>query len=199
VGYAIAQEDEQPHVINAKSMPTTKVDEMILNLRSATSNDLELLRHWDEQSHVIASDPNDDWHWEIELDRTPDWREQLIAEIDDRAIGFIQIIDPAREESHYWGDVAPDLRAIDIWIGEAADLGKGYGTRMMQLALARCFADPRVTAVLIDPLASNTRAHRFYERLGFQFVEPRRFGDDDCFVYWLNRADWHPENAIASS
>lgn len=150
---------------------------------------------------MIASDPNDDWHWEIELERTPDWREQLIAEIDNRAIaqgavpkaiGFIQIIDPAREESHYWGDVAPDLRAIDIWIGEETDLGKGYGTKMMQLALARCFADPRVTSVLIDPLASNTRAHRFYERLGFRFVEPRRFGDDDCFVYCLNRADWHP-------
>jgi aminoglycoside 6'-N-acetyltransferase len=164
---------------------------MIINLRHATITDLNLLRHWDEQPHVITADPNDDWQWEIELDRTPDWREQLIAEIDDRPIGFIQIIDPAREESHYWGDVPTNLRAIDIWIGEESDLGKGYGTKMMQLALNRCFADPTVTAVLIDPLASNTRAHRFYERLGFQFMEPRTFGDDDCFVYRLSRDDWH--------
>jgi hypothetical protein len=96
-----------------------------MNLRPATSADLDLLRHWDEQPHVIASDPNDDWHWEEELDRTPDWRKQLVAEIDGRPIGFIQIIDPAREESHYWGDIAENLRAIDIWIGEATDLGKG--------------------------------------------------------------------------
>jgi aminoglycoside 6'-N-acetyltransferase len=68
---------------------------------------------------------------------------------------------------------------------------------MMQLAIARCFSDSAVTAILIDPLASNTRAHRFYERLGFQFVEPRRFGEDDCFVYCLNRADWCSEPAIA--
>ena len=170
----------------------------MIDLRPATPADLKLLQHWDRQPHVIAADPNDDWYWEVELSRNPDGREQLIAEINDCPIGFVQIIDPAREESHYWGDVAPDLRAIDIWIGEAADLGKGYGTRMMQLALARCFADPRVTTVLIDQLANNTRAHRFYERLGFQFVEPRRFGDDDCFVYCLNRADWHPEDAIAS-
>jgi aminoglycoside 6'-N-acetyltransferase len=34
-------------------------------------------------------------------------------------IGFVQIIDPAREESHYWGDAPGGLRAIDIWIGEA--------------------------------------------------------------------------------
>jgi aminoglycoside 6'-N-acetyltransferase len=159
----------------------------------ATAADLELLRYWDEQPHVIASDLNDDWCWEVELPRAPDWREQLIAEIGDRALGFVQIIDPAREESHYWGDVASDLRAVDIWIGEAADLGRGYGTTMMHLALARCFAHPTVSAVLIDPLAANTRAHRFYERLRFRFVEHRRFGDDDCFVYRLDRADWSYE------
>ncbi|MHB0980574.1 MAG: Imm53 family immunity protein [Thermoleophilia bacterium] len=90
-------------------------------------------------------------------------------------------MDPAREDNHYWGEVAPNLRAIDIWIGEEADPGRGYGTEMMRLAFARCFVDPAVTAVLIDPPASNVRAHRFYERLGFRFVERRRFGDDDCF------------------
>ncbi|MGL5081093.1 MAG: GNAT family N-acetyltransferase [Microcoleaceae cyanobacterium] len=170
----------------------------MITLRSATSADLDLLRYWDEQPHVISSDPNDDWGWEVELDRTPDWREQLIAEIEGRPIGFVQIIDPALEESHYWGDVAADLRAIDIWIGEETDLGKGYGTKMMQLAIARCFGGTAVTAVLIDPLASNTRAHRFYERLGFQFIEYRRFDKDDCCIYRLNRADWHPESEIAS-
>jgi aminoglycoside 6'-N-acetyltransferase len=162
----------------------------VVNLRAATLADLALLRYWDEQPQVVASDPNDDWGWEIELSRNPDWREQLIAEVDGRPIGFVQIIDPKREESHYWGDVPANLRAIDIWIGEEADLGKGYGTEMMQLALARCFADAAVTAVLVDPLDTNTRAHRFYERFGFQFVEHRRFGDDDCCVYRLSRIDW---------
>lgn len=163
----------------------------MVNLRSATSADLKLLRYWDEQPHIVSADPNDDWGWEVELDRHFDWREQLIAEIDSRPIGFVQIIDPAREDSHYWGDIATNLRAIDIWIGEAADLGKGYGTQMMQLAIARCFKDAAVSAILIDPLASNTRARRFYERLGFRFVEYRRFGDDNCAVYRLERKNWH--------
>jgi aminoglycoside 6'-N-acetyltransferase len=162
----------------------------MIYLRPATLADLKLLRYWDEQTHVIASDPHDDWGWEVELSRTPDWREQLIAEIEDRPIGFIQIIDPAQEDSHYWGGVAHNLRAIDIWIGEETDLGKGYGTEMMQLAIARCFAEPTVTAILIDPLVSNTRAQRFYERLGFQCIDRRWFGQDDCFVYRLNREDW---------
>ena len=163
-----------------------------MHLRPATPADLALLQRWDEQPHVVESDPNDDWGWEAELQRTTDWREFLIAEVDGRPVGFIQIIDPAREDSHYWGEVPPNLRAIDIWIGEQAYLGKGYGTRMMQLALERCFAPPEVTAVLIDPLASNVRAQRFYERLGFRFVERRRFGLDDCCVYRLDRRDYRP-------
>lgn len=164
----------------------------MIALRPANLNDLALLRRWDEQPHVVAADPNDDWAWEAELGRSPDWREQLIAESCGRPVGFVQIIDPALEESHYWGDVPTGLRAIDIWIGEEADLGKGYGTEMMRLALARCFKAPAVSAVLIDPLASNARAHRFYERLGFQFVERRRFGEDDCFVYCLERSRYTP-------
>ena len=164
-------------------------------LRAAKPDDVALLRYWDKQPHIIASDPDSDWDWETELLRTPDWREQLIAELDGRPIGVIQIIDPAREDSHYWGEISPNLRAnlraIDIWIGEVSELGKGYGTQMMRLALARCFAAPAVTAVLIDPLVSNVRAHRFYERLGFQKIERRRFGDDDCFVYRLDRTDWY--------
>lgn len=161
-----------------------------VHLRRATLADLELLRRWDEQPHVVDSDPNDDWDWEQELGRDPDWREQLIAEAEGRPIGFIQIIDPAREESHYWGDCAANLRAIDIWIGESADLGRGFGTQMMQLALERCFAVPEVQAVLIDPLSSNAKALRFYERMGFRFVERRHFGDDDCAVYRLERSQW---------
>lgn len=159
-----------------------------MRLRPATLDDLTLLRHWDEQPHVIESDPNDDWQWEVELDRTPPWREQLVAEVDGRPIGFVQIIDPALEESHYWGDCPPNLRAIDIWIGEAEYLGQGYGTAMMREAIARCFAAPEVTAIIIDPLASNLRAIRFYERLGFRAVERRRFGDDDCLLMRLERA-----------
>lgn len=166
----------------------------MLHLRPATTDDVALLRHWDEQPHVVASDPHDDWGWETELAKKPDWREQLIAEAGGRPVGFVQIIDPAREEGHYWGDVPADLRAIDLWIGEAADLGKGFGTEMIRLALERCFADPRVTAVLIDPLAANTRAHRFYERLGFRFVERRRFWNDDCSVYRLDRANHYTCN-----
>ena len=162
-----------------------------IRLREATLQDLALLKHWDDQPHIIESDPNDDWNWDTELTLKPDWREQLIAELHGRPIGFIQIIDPAREESHYWGKVPENYRAIDIWIGESQDLNQGYGTVMMKLALERCFKDENVTTVLIDPLETNLKAHRFYERLGFKFLEKRKFGEDNCLVYRLNRSDWY--------
>lgn len=160
----------------------------MITLRPATLNDLQLLQYWDTQPHVIDSDPDDDWNWAIELPRNPNWREQLIAELHHQPIGFVQIIDPYHEETHYWGDVEPHKRAIDIWIGEEQHLGKGYGTQMMQLAITRCFQQPEVTGILIDPLKTNTRAHRFYERLGFVFLEERDFYGKPCFVYELKRA-----------
>lgn len=159
-----------------------------MKLRTATLADVTLLRYWDTKAHVQAAyGGNHDGNWEAEIGNQADWGECLIAEEGGRPVGFIRIIDPAREETRYWGDVGADLRALDIWIGEEADLGRGFGGEMMRIALSRCFADPRVKAVLLDPLAGNKRAHKFYERLGFRFVETRRFGTDDCFVYRLER------------
>lgn len=162
-----------------------------INLRRATINDLSLLKHWDEQPHIIDSDPNDDWNWEVELQRRPEWRQQLIAEVDGCPIGFLQIIDPAKEDSHYWGNTPDHLRAIDIWIGEEENLGKGYGTVMMHKAIDLCFDEPGVTTIVIDPLVSNIKARRFYERLGFEFVELRWFNKDHCAIYKLDRPEWN--------
>jgi aminoglycoside 6'-N-acetyltransferase len=167
------------------------MDDATITLRPAALTDWPTLKHWDEQPHVLNADPNDDWNWEVELTRNPAWRAQLIAELNGRPVGIVQIIDPLLEETHYWGNVQPNQRAIDIWIGEADDLGKGYGTIIMKLAIERCFQEPSVTQILIDPLKSNTRAHQFYERLGFAFVEQRMFNEDDCYVYKLTRHRWH--------
>ncbi len=168
-----------------------------IKLRTENINDLKILRHWDKQPHIIESGV-EDWDWEDQIGTEYDWRESLIAELDGRPIGFMEIIDPYLDEENYWGEnVEPNLRAIDIWIGEEEDLGKGYGTEMMRLALEKCFAPPEVKAVIIDPLASNKDAHRFYKRLGFKFVEERSFDEDDCFVFVLTREDW--QNGTPSS
>lgn len=165
-------------------------------LRRATLVDADLLDDWRRRPHVQAGfgteDPPD---WREELSINEDWHDPVIAEIDGRPIGYVEIIDPAREATHYWGDVEDNLRALDIFIGAAADLGKGYGGEMMRLALARCFAPPDVTAVIIDPLVSNKAAIRFYERLGFQHEGVQKFDDNECLVMRLERKEWECRNS----
>jgi aminoglycoside 6'-N-acetyltransferase len=160
----------------------------LVTLRPATPADAPLLRHWDSQPHVIAAKKEEDWQWETELRIQRDWREQFIAEVDGHPIGFIQVMDP-EQEGQYWGCIESGHRAIDIWIGERDYLNRGYGTQMMELAIERAFADPVVHTILIDPLESNKASHRFYERLGFEYVVNRCFGEDRCSVYKLTRPD----------
>ena len=176
----------------------------MIRLRPATPADAPMLTAWDKEPHVIAAttdDPDastahDDMRWEDELAADSDLSRHYIAELDGRPIGAMQIIDPHLEPTHYWGDCAPNLRAIDIWIGAPADRGKGHGEEMMRQAIELCFADPKVTAIIIDPLASNTRAHAFYQRMGFTPAGRRLFNDeDDCLVHELTRETWrrrHP-------
>ena len=160
----------------------------MIKLRPATILDLDLLLYLDKKQNVIDNVPGDDWNWQTELKLKPEWREQLIAEINGTPIGFVQIIDPFHEETHYWGNVEKNKRAIDIWIGEEENLNKGYGTQMMKNVIEKCFDDQAVSGILIDPLKSNTEAHRFYERLGFEFVKERKFDDSLCYVYELRRS-----------
>ena len=169
-----------------------------ITLRLATPADVGWFELWDTDPGVIAATSDDsratvafaDTDWAEELAAQDEYSQYFIAELDGRPIGAMQICDPQLEETHYWGESAPNLRAIDIWIGAAADRSKGHGAAMMRLALQRCFADPRVTAIVIDPLASNTRAHEFYRRLGFRPLGRRTFGEDNCLVHELTRHDW---------
>lgn len=171
----------------------------VVRLRPATVADAALLEAWDREPHVIACS-SDRPGLEVAfggVDRAGELAGQsevgfyLVAEVDGRPIGAMQVCDPHLEPTHHWGEIEPGLRALDIWIGPPDALDRGYGTQMMTLALDDAFADPKVTAVVIDPLNSNVAAHRFYRRLGFADVGRRVFHDeDDCLVMRLDRATW---------
>jgi len=151
-----------------------------LTIRPATVTDIGILYEWDDKPHVKAAVSNSgtssfDIVWEEEIGERSDGTEFFIAEVSSegssRAIGALQIINPATERTHYWG--------------------KGYGTQMMVFAINHCFEPMEVTTVLIDPLANNTRSHKFYKTLGFEFLERRQFDDEsDCFVFKLTREVW---------
>lgn len=178
-----------------------------MRLRPATLDDAALLAQWDREPHVIecsTDDPGADVafggiEWREELADQSEVSFYRIAEADEdggwRPIGVMQICDPHLEPTHYWGEIEPNLRAMDIWIGPKDALGRGYGTQMMTLTVDEAFADPAVTAIVIDPLNTNTEAHRFYQRLGFEVVGRRMFDEDDCLVHRLTRAAWEGRKA----
>lgn len=195
-----------------------RINKALIALRNATLHDLELIEYWDEQPHlqdpeVTGHDEDlNDWNWPYELPRTDvSWRYQLMAELTNRdnsttPIGFLQIIDPVHEESHYWqsyldlhpppntpqNSTSSSLRAIDIWIGEEKNFRQGYGSQMMKAALEEyCFADDTVQDVLVDPMEANVGAHSFYQRFGFQPEARHSFGDDHCLVHRLTRTQYY--------
>jgi len=173
-----------------------------LTIRQATLADVPTLERWDEDPDVIACATDDpdatqafqDAVWADEIAVASDVTCYYIAELDGRPIGAMQVIDPYLEPTHYWGEIEPNLRAIDIWIGDEADRNAGHGRAMMAAVIDCCFAEPTVTGIVIDPLNSNIDAHRFYQRLGFKVVGRRMFGEDDCLVHRLERADWRQGN-----
>lgn len=172
--------------------------DITVRLRPATVDDAATLAAWDREPHVIACS-SDDPLLEVAFGG-PDWTDELtnsayeldyrIAEVNGQPVGVLAICDPHTEPSRYWGQIEPNLRAIDIWIGPAEWLGRGVGTRMMTQIVDECFAEPGVSAIVIDPLNSNTAAHRFYQRLGFVVEGRRMFEEDDCLVHRLTRANW---------
>ena len=178
-----------------------------VSLRLATLEDAPMFEAWSRQPHVIAAttdDPNSDKAfdgavWSDELASQSEVSQYFVAELDGEAIGALQICDPHLEPTQYWGPIEPGLRAIDIWIGAPSALGRGYGEQMMRLALRHCFEDESVTAIVIDPLASNHRAIRFYERLGFERLERRKFGEDECVILRLTRAASSARHVPATS
>lgn len=156
-----------------------------------TIDDVALLVRWDDDADVAAAigGRSAEWYdWPAELARDVPWRDLLIAEEAGRPIGFVQLIDAGEDESHYWGDVEPGTWALDIWIGSPADRSRGLGTELMWVALDRIFDHHGAAMVVIDPVVGNRRAIAFYERLGFERVGVREFGDDECLVMRLRRS-----------
>ena len=140
--------------------------------------------------HVFPSLGTDQpWDWPREVEAS--WQEVWIIDLSatSKPIGVVIVLDAATDPSGYWGEVSPGPCAIDIWISDASQLRKGYGTVMMKHAIDRCFHVHNAHTILIDPLAKNEGAMAFYQHLGFEVIGPRTFGADECIVLRLRRPD----------
>ena len=93
-------------------------------------------------------------------------------------------------------DVADNEAAVIHMLAVSPDLqGKGIGSEMVRSAI-RLAQDKGMKAIRLDALASNTPAHRIYERLGFEYrgkqhLYAENTGWTDFFFYEYNQQDNH--------
>lgn len=91
----------------------------------------------------------------------------FIACIVDQPIAYIQCWWPAQHPDVPWvRGMKMSERGIDISIGDASNLGQGFGTMIIKAFAAKLFAEG-ATRLVIDPDKRNARAIAAYLKAGF--------------------------------
>ncbi|MEW8978451.1 MAG: GNAT family protein [Symbiobacterium sp.] len=161
-----------------------------VRLRPVEADDLSLLRRWDEDPVIAALmgrrfvnvDPAD-WLRNLRGDRSGrmwmiEWQGQPVGEVE-------------LAQANYRARTAE----IRICVGERELWGKGIGTAAMACSLDHAFGPMALEIVYLRVFATNQRAIRLYERLGFRpegvLAPSRRRGDPAPVVLMkLTRRCW---------
>jgi aminoglycoside 6'-N-acetyltransferase len=126
-----------------------------------------LLRRWLDQPHWREwwGEPEE----ELRLIYAVEDGEHLpfIASINGEPMAYVQCWWPAQHPDVAWvRNMAMTERGIDISIGDADHLGKGYGPMILKHFAAKLFAEG-ATRLVIDPDQRNERAIAAYMKAGF--------------------------------
>jgi len=102
-----------------------------------------------------------------------------IVQLDGRPVGMIDWMRfgdlPELQRLYEVDD--PDVANCDMLIGEPTAVHRGLGAPLVREFLAQVvFADPRISACVLDPVPDNAVAIRAYEKAGFRFL--RALPDD---------------------
>jgi aminoglycoside 6'-N-acetyltransferase len=91
----------------------------------------------------------------------------FIACIEGKPVAYVQCWRPAKHPDVPWVcNMAMTERGIDVSIGNATDLGNGYGSLIVKCFAAKLFAEG-ATRLVIDPDKRNQRAIAAYKKVGF--------------------------------
>lgn len=130
-----------------------------LTFRRASRDGALLFEVMSNAPHVLPNletDQSWDWPREVEASLQEVWITDLGATATPMVV--VVVLDAAADRAGYWGEVSPGTCAIDIWIADASQLRKEYGTVMMKHDIDRCFHVHNAHTILVDPLAENDGA-----------------------------------------
>jgi aminoglycoside 6'-N-acetyltransferase len=138
-----------------------------ITFRTVTPKDLPLLKRW------LSSPHWQEWWGDPEVELTQiignlesDSVEPMIVELDGKPIAYVQTYDPHLEDDHPYQDQPFGTIGIDISIGEASDLNKGFGAAILK-ALSGLLFEEGAPRLIIDPDPSNAAAIKAYSKAGF--------------------------------
>lgn len=160
---------------------------MDISFKPLQTDDLPLLFKWLEKPHVQI------W-WDPGVDLTPELLQEkygsypdgyyvedgikkslraFIVEIDHQPVAYTQLYDI---RNYPGADSIPELQllasstGLDIFIGNEAYVGKGYGTAILKEFLSQHVASSH-EACFVDPDKNNLQAIRAYEKAGFRILQ----------------------------
>ena len=128
-----------------------------------TEEHYPLLINWipDENFNLIWGGPAYKWPIttsQIEIHQNRKDVTSFVGSVDEKPIGFIELI---REKGCI-------VRLCRILVAYEADIGKGYGTCLIQLALDHITKNQDTNIVTLGVFERNTSAVKCYESLGFK-------------------------------
>jgi len=127
-----------------------------------------LLAEWLARPHVARWHPDADARVEWALNPPAGAAQALIA-LDDRAIGHLrwQRVDRETLDALGLSDIPAGGVDIDILIGEADCIGRGYGPRALGSLVDALRRDPSIPSIGLSPSTDNVAAQRAYAKAGF--------------------------------
>jgi RimJ/RimL family protein N-acetyltransferase len=97
----------------------------------------------------------------------------FIVEVDHQPVAYTQLYDI---RNYPGADSIPEVQllasctGLDIFIGDEAYVGKGFGTAILKEVLSQ-YVVPTHDACFVDPDKSNLKAIRAYEKAGFRILQ----------------------------
>ncbi|CAG9621900.1 GNAT family N-acetyltransferase [Sutcliffiella rhizosphaerae] len=144
-----------------------------MKVRNLEKRDAKLLLKWLTDSSVLQYYEGRDKVFDIEsiqrkfFQRT-DVIRRYIVECQNQRIGYIQVYPINKHTSpfvEYFQE--KDVVGMDQFIGESAYLNKGIGTQLLTSMVQYLTEKEGVGKILMDPMVTNARAVRCYEKSGF--------------------------------
>jgi len=147
-----------------------------IKFKQLSSDDVQIMHQWFNLPHVQEYYSLRSWTKDEVLHKLEPYItgekpiSGFLIKIDDKAIGYIQtykVFDFPWDNQDLPNEIIKNSAGIDLFIGDAAFLGKGYGYKIIEQFLAKNIW-PEFNYCIVDPQIDNVPAIRCYEKLGFK-------------------------------